>query len=59
LNVENILWDQIAMVREDGKIAVGVSGPRSMSDEVRRVVCIIGKARKKSVITLVDETFGW
>jgi len=58
LDIPSILRREFERVGEEESVAIVVSGPKSMADEVRRVICEIGKSRKGD-IKLVDEAFGW
>jgi hypothetical protein len=59
LDVSRILWREVMSVDETWKVAICVSGPKGMADDVRRTVCEIARMRRKGVITFVDECFGW
>jgi hypothetical protein len=58
------LFVKLALQREFGKVkgdvnvAVVVSGPRGMGDDVREFVCEVVKTRRGDV-RLLDESFGW
>jgi hypothetical protein len=58
LEVADILHREIAAAGERRDVAVVVSGPKAMADEVRSMVCEIGRKRKGAT-RLVDECFGW
>ncbi|KAI2607205.1 ferric reductase like transmembrane component-domain-containing protein [Hypoxylon fragiforme] len=54
LNLRAILHREVL---ENSETVVVVSGPVTMADEVRAIVCELG--RKGRAVKLVDEAFGW
>ncbi|KAF2669305.1 hypothetical protein BT63DRAFT_479164 [Microthyrium microscopicum] len=58
LDVKAIVRREVSGVPEGWRVAVVVSGPKAMADDVREVVCEVGRGRK-GVVRLVDECFGW
>lgn len=58
LDVPDILQRELNALPEDQLVAVIVSGPKAMADDVRASVCAIGRTRRGE-IRFVDECFGW
>jgi NAD(P)H-flavin reductase len=58
LFVKLALQREFEKVNDDVAVAVVVSGPKGMGDDVRELVCEIAKARRGDV-RLLDENFGW
>ncbi|KAF2434880.1 hypothetical protein EJ08DRAFT_685771 [Tothia fuscella] len=58
LFVKLALQREFANVKEEVGVAVVVSGPKGMADDVREFVCEVAKTRKGEV-RLLDENFGW
>jgi NAD(P)H-flavin reductase len=58
MDVKSIIKTEVDQIPEGWKVAIVVSGPKSMADDARKVVCDIGR-RRKGPIKLVDECFGW
>lgn len=58
LDVPDILHRELNGLQEDEPVAVIVSGPKGMTDDVRASVCAIGRCRRGE-IRFVDECFGW
>lgn len=58
MDMPGILRREFAAVPETERVAVVVSGPKGMADDLRRAVCAIGRHRKGE-IKFIDECFGW
>jgi len=58
LDCPDILQREVNALPEDEPVAVIVSGPKGMADEVRAAVCALGRARRGE-IRFLDECFGW
>ena len=56
---KSLLDHEMADCPEEWSVAIAVSGPKNMADEVRKLACEIARTRRKGVTTLVDECFGW
>ncbi len=58
MDMAGILQREFAALPETERVAVVVSGPKGMADDLRRAVCAIGRHRKGE-IKFIDECFGW
>ena len=58
LDCADIVQREVDALPEDEPVAVIVSGPKGMADEVRAAVCAIGRTRRGE-IRFLDECFGW
>ena len=58
MDMPGILHREFAALPETEGVAVVVSGPKGMADDLREAVCAIGRHRKGE-IKFVDECFGW
>jgi hypothetical protein len=58
MDMPGILQREFAVFPETERVAVVVSGPKGMADDLRKAVCAIGRHRKGE-IKFIDECFGW
>ena len=58
MDMPGILQREFAALQETERVAVVVSGPKSMADDLREAVCTIGR-RRKGEIKFIEECFGW
>lgn len=58
LDLPDILQRELDGLPENEPVAVIVSGPKGMADDMRAAACAIGRSRRGE-IKFVDECFGW
>jgi hypothetical protein len=58
LDLPSILEKEVSMYRAGG-VAVVVSGPRSMADDVRRLVAQLARREKGVAVGFREESYGW
>lgn len=58
IDVTSILYKEFLEIGNHANVAVIVSGPKSMADELRLTICDLAKTRIGST-KFVDECFGW
>ena len=60
LDLQSVLTDEVARAEKDGeRLAVVVSGPPSMADEVRSTVSRLARDCKRAEVVFVEESYSW
>lgn len=59
LKCAEVLWREVSEAPDDFRVAIVVSGPRPMAEEVRKIAVQMGKMKRAWVVSLVDECFAW
>jgi hypothetical protein len=59
LDLREIIVAELARKDEGGQVALVVSGPEGMADDVRAIVCEVSKGASRRGVVFVDEAFSW